>query len=86
MYIILSYDVNQKRVGKVMKVCRKYLTHVQRSVFEGTLTEAEIYRLKRELNKIINVEEDSVCMYRMESLRFTQKEQIGVVQHFSNII
>ena len=86
MYIILSYDVGQKRVGKVMKVCRKYLTHVQRSVFEGILTEAEVRRLKRELDKIIDVEEDSVCIYRMESLRFTQKEQIGVIQHFSNII
>ena len=86
MYIILSYDVSQKRVGKVMKICRKYLTHVQRSVFEGTLTEAEVNRLKRELDKIIDVEEDSVCIYRMDSLRFTQKEQIGVIQHFSNII
>ena len=86
MYIILSYDVGQKRVGKVMKVCRKYLTHVQRSVFEGTLTEAEVKRLKRELDKLIDVEKDSVCIYRMESLKYTQKEQIGVIQHFSNII
>ena len=86
MYIILSYDVGQKRVGKVMKICRKYLTHVQRSVFEGTLTEAEVKRLKRELDKLIDVEKDSVCIYRMESLKYTQKEQIGVIQHFSNII
>ena len=69
-----------------MKICRKYLTHVQRSVFEGTLTDAELNRLKKEVNRIIDVEEDSVCIYRMESLKFTQKEQIGVVQHFSNII
>lgn len=45
-----------------MKACRKYITHVQRSVFEGTLTEAEVNRLKRELDKIIDVEENSVCI------------------------
>ena len=86
MFIILSYDINQRRVGKVMKVCRKYLNHIQKSVFEGALTEAELKKLKKELDKIINVNEDSVCIYRMESLRYTQKEQIGFVRHFSNII
>ena len=86
MFIILSYDINQKRVGKVMKICRKYLTHIHKSVFEGALTESELNRLKRELDKIINVNEDSVCIYRMDSLRFTKKEQIGMVHQFSNII
>ena len=86
MFIILSYDINQKRVGKVMKICRKYLIHIHKSVFEGALTEAELKRLKKELYNIINVNEDSICIYRMDSLRFTQKEPIGVMNHFSNII
>lgn len=34
MYIILTYDVGSKRVEKVLKICRKYLVHVQKSVFE----------------------------------------------------
>ena len=86
MFVILSYDINQKRVGKVMKICRKYFVHVHKSVFEGNITEATLKRLKKELEAIINVREDSVCIYQMESLKFTRKEQIGTVESFSNII
>lgn len=86
MFVILTYDINQKRVGKAMKICRKYLVHVQRSVFEGVITEAKLKRLKAELEKIIDTEADAVCIYEMDSLKYTQKEQIGANQIFSNII
>ena len=39
MFVILSYDVEAKRVAKVMKVCRRYLRHMHESVFEGKITE-----------------------------------------------
>ncbi len=86
MYVILTYDVKQVRVRKAMKICRKYLTHVQRSVFEGWLTESTLKRLKRELEKVLVVTEDSVSIYRVESLRYTKKEQIGIVADFSHIL
>lgn len=86
MFVILSYDINQKRVGKAMKICRKYLVHVQRSVFEGTITESKLKSLKQELEKIIDTNVDSVCIYEMESVKYIGKEQIGMVQTFSNII
>lgn len=86
MYIILTYDVKQVRVSKVMKICRKYLTYVQRSVFEGWLTEGTLKRLKKELEKVLVLTEDAVSIYRVESLRFTKKEQIGVVEDFSHIL
>lgn len=86
MFVILSYDINQKRVGKVLKICRKYLAHVHKSVFEGRLTESELNRLKGELGRIIDADKDSVCIYRMESVKYTRKEQIGVTQQMSNII
>ena len=38
MYVILVYDINQKQVGRALKICRKYLMHVQKSVFEGNIT------------------------------------------------
>lgn len=69
-----------------MKICRKYLAHVQRSVFEGTITEAKLKSLKRELENVIDTEVDSVCIYEMESVKYTRKEQIGIIQTFSNII
>lgn len=62
MYIICTYDVNEKKCSKVMKVLRQYLFHAQNSVFEGTLTPQKFKVLKQELNKIID-EEDSVLFY-----------------------
>ena len=49
MFVIVVYDVNVKRTNKVLKICRKYLIHIQRSVFEGTITEAKLQKLKSEL-------------------------------------
>jgi len=86
MFVILTYDVNQKRVGKVMKTCRKYLVHVQKSVFEGVIAEAKLNRLKKELEKIIDTDEDSICVYQMESLLYTKKDHIGVEIDYSHII
>lgn len=86
MYVILTYDVNTKRVAKTMKICRKYLVHVQKSVFEGTITEAKLKRLKHELGNAVDPSVDSVCIYEMESLKYTKKEQLGLVQNFSSII
>ncbi len=86
MYVILTYDVNQKRVGKVLKICRKYLVHVQKSVFEGSITESKLRRLKQELKSLIDYDDDAICIYSMKSLQNMSKEQIGVVEDNSHII
>ena len=49
MFIILTYDVNKNRVNKVHKICLKYLIHIQKSVFEGMITQAKLDKLKKEL-------------------------------------
>ena len=86
MYVILVYDVNQKRVKKVLRCCRKYLTRVQNSVFEGTITEAKTEQLKKEIQKIILPKEDAVSIYRMESFKYTYKESIGREINTGNIL
>ena len=53
MFIILYYDVNTKRCSKMLKLCRKYLTWVQNSVFEGELTKAMLEKLKYEIKRYI---------------------------------
>ena len=86
MYVILVYDINQTRVGKALKICRKYLIHIQKSVFEGNITEATLKALKEELGHLIDVQIDSVIIYHLDSVKYTKKEQIGIVQSTSNII
>ena len=78
MYVIMVYDVNVKRVGKVLKIARKNLFWVQNSVLEGELTEAGFRRLKAEIEKIINPEEDSVLFYIFETQKYTRRELMGI--------
>lgn len=79
MFVILVYDVGAKRVGKVMKTAKKYLNPVQKSVFEGFLTESKITKMKAEIFKIIDPEHDSVMLYKLGSVRFAEKEELGIV-------
>lgn len=42
MYVVLVYDISkadngQKRYSHVFKACKKYLSHVHNSVFEGEI-------------------------------------------------
>ena len=86
MYVILVYDIHQKRVGKDLKICRKYLIHIQKSVFEGNITESKLKALKEELGHLIDTQMDSVIIYHLDSVKYTKKEQIGIVQSTSNVI
>ena len=57
MYIILVYDIGEKRVGKMLKLCRQYLNWIQNSVFEGDITEVRLKELKYKAKQIIKPQE-----------------------------
>lgn len=86
MWIILTYDIAVKRSAKVLKTCRKYLIHVQRSVFEGNISEKKLKKLKWELEKIIVPEDDQIAIYEFDTLRYSSKEIIGYHLTENNII
>ena len=87
MFVILVYDIREKRVGKVLKICRKYLNWVQNSVFEGEITKAKLFKLKTELKKIIKEEEDSILVYKFRTVKYYEREVIGKEkQPIDNII
>lgn len=78
MYIILVYDVGQKRVGKMLKLCRKYLNWIQNSVFEGEITEVKLKELKNLSENIMNVEEgDSLIIFKSRDEKWLDKEVVG---------
>lgn len=86
MYTILVYDMNEKRVGKILKICRKYLNWVQNSVFEGEITYAKLEKLKMEMRKLMNDEEDSVIIYTMRTDRYTDREIMGLKKGSEELI
>lgn len=78
MFVVLTYDISGTHIQKVMKICRRYLVHVQNSVFEGTITESELNHLKVDLEKVAKPEVDRICIYRIENLKYTSKETWGI--------
>ena len=78
MFVIIVYDVEVKRVYKVLKICRKYLTWVQNSVLEGEVEESALMRLERELRDLIETTEDSVLIYTFRTTRYFSRELIGL--------
>jgi CRISPR-associated protein Cas2 len=78
MYYILVYDVNVKRVAKMLKLMRQYLNHVQNSVFEGELTDAQLAELKDKARNLMNDDEDSIIIYRVGSKRWSDREVLGI--------
>ena len=77
MYIILVYDCGEKRVGKMLKLCRKYLTWIQNSVFEGEITEVKLKELTLKAGKIMDMDEDSLIIFSSRQERWLDKQIIG---------
>jgi len=78
VYVIIVYDVEEKRVAKMPRIIRRYLKHVQRSVFEGEITPAKLERLKMEIREIIDEKADTVRIYVLRSDRAFKTEVLGV--------
>ena len=76
-FVILVYDANVKRVAKFLKTCRKYLTWVQNSVFEGFITRGKLKKLVAELETIMEPEEDSIIIYRFSTTKYSERYIMG---------
>lgn len=76
-YAFLFYDVNEKRVQKVFKVCKKYLSHFQYSVFRGEITPSLLIKLKGDLEKVIDKSEDFVCIIKLKNDNVFGEEILG---------
>ena len=77
MYVILVYDIGEKRVAKMLKLCRQYLNWIQNSVFEGEITEAKLKELKFKAKKIMAEETDSLIIFTSRNEKWLEKEIIG---------
>ena len=77
MYVILVYDVKQKRVGRMLKLCRRYLNWIQNSVFEGDITEVKLKELLAKTGTILDEDEDSVLIFKSRTPQWLEKEVWG---------
>ena len=77
MRVIAMYDIGEKRVGKVLKLFRKYLIWIQNSVFEGDITKAKLEKLKMEAAEIIDKDYDSIVFFQMRTKQVYNKQFVG---------
>jgi len=77
MYVILVYDMGEKRVGKMLKLCRRYLNWIQNSVFEGEITEVKLKELLFKAKEIMILEEDSIILFKSRQEKWMEKEVLG---------
>lgn len=68
-----------KNIAKVFKICKKYLTHIQNSVFEGNLSKPNSLALKKELDAYVRKDKDSVILFHTREERWMKKEFLGIV-------
>jgi CRISPR-associated protein Cas2 len=77
MYVIIVYDIEEKRVNKVCQYLRRYLNWVQNSAFEGEISEAQLERVNLGLKDIMDLDKDSVYLYIMRDVKWMTKEILG---------
>jgi CRISPR-associated protein Cas2 len=70
--------MGEKRVAKMLKLCRRYLNWIQNSVFEGELTEIQLKKLILEAKALMQEEEDSLIIFSSRNERWLDKQVIGL--------
>ena len=84
MYIILVYDINlEENEGKrvlrnAFKTCKKYLVHIQNSVFDGEISETGWIKREEALN--IRKDVDSVIVFKSRSQTWLDKKFLGKIE------
>ena len=84
MMVIIGYDVTtidtagKKRLRKVSKICENYGQRVQNSLFECLVDTDSLYTLTNNLLKIINLNDDSLRIYRLGKNYQTKINHYGI--------
>lgn len=84
MYYLLVYDISNDDESSyvyrhVFQICKKYLINIQKSVFEGDLTELNYMKLKKELSEYIRKDKDSLIIFKSRDKKWLTKEFLGIV-------
>jgi len=77
MYVILVYDIEEKRVAKMLKLCRRYLNWIQNSVFEGEITSVKLKELVHEAGQIMKEDKDSLIIFKSREEKWLEKMIVG---------
>lgn len=69
--------MGEKRVGKMLKLCRRYLNWIQNSVFEGEISEVKLKELIMLAKQIMDEEYDSLIIFKGREKKWLTKQIVG---------
>lgn len=75
-YVIAVYDVAVERNAKALRLFRRYLAHVQNSVFEGELSPAQLAELESAANALLDGN-DTVILYSLRTRAYSERRSLG---------
>lgn len=75
-FIVVAYDIPEKRSTVFRKICIRYLLKLQKSVFEGSISEKNLVLFAKEVHSSIK-EGDFIKIYKINSRRFIKEIEIG---------
>jgi CRISPR-associated protein Cas2 len=78
MFYAISYDIrDDRRRLKVAKILKDFGDRVQLSVFEARLEQSDLERLKRRVEKHLDLEADSLRLYPLCGACVPRVEVLG---------
>lgn len=76
VYVVIVYDVQADRTRILLKFLRRYLTHVQNSVFEGQVTDGDLERIKNGIEERLEPGESTI-IYELSSEKLLDRTVFG---------
>jgi len=76
MYVIVVYDMEADRTHLMLKLCRRYLVHVQNSVLEGEISRRRSSDTEGEIEDLLQ-EGESVMVYELSSDQLLNRTVYG---------
>jgi CRISPR-associated protein Cas2 len=84
MFVILVYDIADRQFKerdnsrRIRKTIEKFLPRVQFSVYEGEMRESDFKKMTGMLEKHADHNQDSIIIYRFDSLKYNKRLVIGI--------
>ena len=76
VYVIAVYDVQADRTRLFLNYLRRFLIHVQNSVFEGEVTEGELERMRNGLEDLLEPGESTI-IYTVSAEDYVDRTVFG---------
>lgn len=76
MHVLIVYDTEKENCATLHKFLKGFLHWNQRSVFEGSVTEAQYREIKQTLNRI-RAKDSHVVLYTVENEKLLNREELG---------